>query len=115
MVSGIVKSGVKDFEGQLIGKADKNPIMDTRVYNLEFSDGENAELGANIIAECMDIEGNQYKLMDHIVDHRKDNNVVSKDSQKYYSEWQKLQTEDHKRMATLHRVEGQVTIMGKIE
>ena len=42
-------------------------------------------MGANIIAECLyaqcDIEGNQYRLMDHIVDHRKDNNVVCKDNQ----------------------------------
>ena len=42
---------------------------------MEFSDDENAELGANIIAECMyaqcDIEGNQYRLIDHIVDHRR--------------------------------------------
>ena len=62
MVSGTVKSRVKDFEGQPIGKADKNSILDTR---------ESAKLGANIIAECMyahcDIEGNQYRLMDHIV------------------------------------------------
>ena len=74
MVSGTVMSRVKDFEGEPIGKADKNPILDTRVYNVEFSDGENVELGANIIAECLyaqcDIEGNQYRLMDHIVDHR---------------------------------------------
>ena len=47
--------------------------------------GENAELGANFIAECMyaqcDIEGNQYRLMDHIVNHRKDNRAVCKDNQ----------------------------------
>ena len=65
--------------------ADKNPILDTRVYNVKFSDGENAELGASIIAECMyaqcDVGGNQFRLMDHIVDHRKDNNVISKDNQ----------------------------------
>ena len=46
-------------------KADKNTILDARVYNVEFSDSENAELGANIITECMydqcDIEGNQYR------------------------------------------------------
>ena len=82
MVSGTVMSRVKDFERQPIGNADKNPILDTRVYNVEFSDGENAHLGANIIAECMyaqcDIEGNQHSLMDHILDHRKDNNVVAK-------------------------------------
>ena len=85
MVSGTVKSRVKEFEGQPIGKADKNPILDTRVHNVEFSDGENAELGANIILQCMyaqcDIEGNQYRLMDHIVDHRKDNKAVCKDNQ----------------------------------
>ena len=83
MVSGFVKSRVKDFEGQAIGKADKNPILDTSIYNVEFSDGEVAELGGNIIAECMcalcDIVGNQYRLMDHIVDHRKDSQAVPKD------------------------------------
>ena len=82
MVSGTVKSRVKDFEGKRIGKADKNTILGTRVYNVEFSDGEVAELGANIIAECMnaqcDIEANQDRLMDHIVDHRKD--AVPKDN-----------------------------------
>ena len=31
-------------------------------------------------AQC-DIEGNQCRLMDHIVDHRNDNNTVSKDNQ----------------------------------
>ena len=89
MISGMVKSRVDDFEGQPIGKADKNPILDTRVYNVEFSDGESAKLGASIIAECMyaqcDIEGNRYRLMDHIVDHRndhrRDNNAVCKDKQ----------------------------------
>ena len=82
MISGMVKSRVKDFEGQPNGKADKNPILNTRVYNVEFSDGENEKLGASIIAGYMyvqcDIEGNQYRLMDHIVAHRKDNNVVCK-------------------------------------
>ena len=85
MVSGTVMSRVKDYEGQPLGRADKNPVLDTRVYNVEFSYGENAELGANIIAECLytqcDIEGNQYKHMDQIVDCRKDNNVVCKDNQ----------------------------------
>ena len=76
MVSGTVMSRVKDFEGQPIGKADKNPILDTRVYNIEFSDGEDAELGANIIAECM------YAQCDMTAtNHRKDNNVFAKISQ----------------------------------
>ena len=44
MVSGTVKSRVKYFEGQPIQKADENPILDTMVYNVEFSDGEITEL-----------------------------------------------------------------------
>ena len=48
MASGTVKPRVKDLERQHIGKADKNPILDTRVFNVKFSDGENAELGAKI-------------------------------------------------------------------
>ena len=57
---GAVKARLKDFGGQPIGNADENPIVDTKVDNV--SDGENVELGANIIEECMyaqcDIEGN---------------------------------------------------------
>ena len=56
MVSGTVKSRVKDFEEQPIEKADKNPDLDTRVYNIEFYDGEVAGLGANIIAEYMNAQ-----------------------------------------------------------
>ena len=58
-----------------------------RVYKVEFSDGKEVELGANIIAECMytqyDIEGNQYRLIDPIVDYKTSNNVVSKDNQTF--------------------------------
>ena len=42
MVSGNVMSRVKDSEGYSIGKADKNPILNTSIYNDEFSCGENA-------------------------------------------------------------------------
>ena len=84
MVSETVKLRVKDFEGQPIGRTDKIPILDTKLYNVEFSEGEIAELGANILAESMYaqwyIEGNQYRLMDHIVVHRNDIQVVSKDN-----------------------------------
>ena len=86
MVSGTVKSTVKDFERQPPGRADKNSILDTCVYNVGFSDGEVAELGANIIAECMyaqcDIEGNQYRIMDH----KKDGQAVSKHDQEVTSD-----------------------------
>ena len=53
MVFGTVKSRDKDFDGQSIGKADRNAILYTIVYNVEFSNGENAELGVNFVEECI--------------------------------------------------------------
>ena len=52
MIRGPLMSRVKDFEGQPIENADKNPVLDIRVYNVEFSDGKVVEMGANILAEC---------------------------------------------------------------
>ena len=40
-------------DGNPIGRADANPILDTREYIVEFEDGDEAELNANLIAEAM--------------------------------------------------------------
>ena len=53
-------------------------------------------------AQC-DIEGNQYRLMDHIADYRKDNNVVCKNYQDVTVNGKSY------RMATLHGVEDKST------
>ena len=59
-----------------IGKLNANPILDTCMYEVEFADGQTADLGANVIAQIMyamcDTEGNQFMLLSGIVDHRKD-------------------------------------------
>ena len=67
----------------LLGKANSNPILDTRKYEVEFMDGQQTELVANVIAENMfaqcDSEGkNQYILLAGIVDHRKYQSAVKK-------------------------------------
>jgi hypothetical protein len=53
------------------------------LYTVKFPDGKEAEYAANIIAENMlsmcDEEGNQYLLLKHIVDHKKEENVVPKE------------------------------------
>jgi len=70
-----VKSRKRDADGNPIGRADANPILDTREYIVEFEDGDEAELNANLIAEVMyaqcDPNGNQYVLLDSLVDHRR--------------------------------------------
>ena len=39
MVSEIVKSRVKDHEGDPIGFPNQNPIVDSMVYEVEFTNG----------------------------------------------------------------------------
>ena len=52
-----------DKDGLPIGTANNNPILDTRVYEVEFPDRHRASLAANIIAENLfaqvDPEGNR--------------------------------------------------------
>ena len=74
MVKGRVKSRKRDADGNPIGWADANTILDTREYIVEFEDGDEAELTANLIASAMYVQcnpdGNQYVLLDSLVDHR---------------------------------------------
>ena len=80
---GTVVSRKRDADGNPIGKANSNPILDTRVYEVQFPDGHLEEYSANVIAESMysqvDDEGNQFLLLQEIVDHRKDSQALSKD------------------------------------
>eukprot|EP00957_Ditylum_brightwellii_P170395 12970425-Ditylum_brightwellii.AAC.1 len=70
----------RNHEGNLIGKHDPYPILDTRVYDVEFPDGSEVSYAVNVIAESMfvmcDPEGNHYLLMDNIVDHKKDGHAI---------------------------------------
>ena len=82
MRSGSVKRRARDAEGELFGTRNSNPILDTRSYEVEFPDGDDAEFNANVIAENMflqcDDAGNQYRLMYRIVDHKSNGKAVSK-------------------------------------
>ena len=66
--------GLKDANSLPIGLANKNPILDTRMYEVEYLDGEWMSLVANNIAENLstqiDDDGNRQVLMDKIIGHR---------------------------------------------
>ena len=83
---GTVKRRARDANGNLQGRADLNPILDTRTSEVEFPDGRTAEFSANAIAEHMfaqcDPEGNQYLLLDSIIDHEVDGTAIT-DSDRY--------------------------------
>jgi Reverse transcriptase (RNA-dependent DNA polymerase) len=93
MLTGRVTGRKRDSEGNPIGTASTQPVLDTRVYTVEFPDGDIGEYAANVIAENMyaqcDIEGNQYLLLDAIVDHRKDGHAVEKADMYIYTNGRK--------------------------
>ena len=70
-----VTKRLRDKDGLPIGTANDNPILDSRVYEVEFPDGHNkAALAANAIAENLfvqvDGEGNRHVLFDKVIAHR---------------------------------------------
>eukprot|EP00978_Attheya_sp_CCMP212_P022805 scaffold68594_cov30-Attheya_sp.AAC.1 len=85
MSSGKVIGRKRDKDGVAKGKANTNPILDTRTYQVRFPDGVEAEYAANAIAENMwtqcDPDGNQHVLLESIVDHTKDGHAVKKADQ----------------------------------
>jgi hypothetical protein len=75
-----VTKRLRDKDGNPIGTANDNPILDTRLYEVEYLDGHKAALSANAIAESMmaqvDSEGHRELLMDEIIGHRTNGNEV---------------------------------------
>jgi hypothetical protein len=53
LVSCKVIGSNRDSSGTPIGRAHSNPIIDTRVYEVEFGDGHVEEFAANVISELM--------------------------------------------------------------
>ena len=70
----------RGLDGQPIGRSHANPLLDTREYEVEFTDGAIERYQANIIAENMfaqvDDEGNQFLLLKEITDHWKDHTAI---------------------------------------
>jgi hypothetical protein len=75
MVKGRVTVHKRDQDGNPVGRANDNPILNTRSYIINFDDGDQTELTANMIAESLyyqcDPDGNQYVLLEEIVNHQR--------------------------------------------
>jgi hypothetical protein len=75
-----VKKRLRDNNGRPIGVASDNPILDSRMYEVEYQDGHTAAIAANIIAENLfaqvDQEGNRFVLFDEIIATRTDGSQV---------------------------------------
>ena len=65
----------QDPLGKPVGKRHSNPILDTRMYEVEFLDGSTDVMTTNLMAENLysqvDKEGEIYMVMKEILDHWK--------------------------------------------
>ena len=79
-ILGQVISRKKDYDGNLIGGTSTNPILDTRLYQVMFLDGNVAEYSTNVIAESLYSqvvdEGRLYLLMDEIIDWKRTDDAI---------------------------------------
>ena len=75
-----VTKRLRDTQVLPIGTANENPILETRIYEVEYLYGFTTSMAANSIAENMfaqaDEDGNYHVLFDEIVEHRCDGNQV---------------------------------------
>ena len=73
----------KGEDGLIQGTYSDNPIANTIMYDVEFSDGTVREYAANVIAENLfdqvDADGYSHSMLDSIVDVRKTTDAVYKD------------------------------------
>ena len=69
---GLMTKRARDNGGNPMEHANPNPILESRQYVVEFEDSNNYELTANDIAQSVyaqyDPDGNQYLMLDYIVD-----------------------------------------------
>jgi hypothetical protein len=86
LVKGRITSRKRDKDGNPVGLANANPILDMRKYTFTFDDGDETILNANLIAEAMyaqcNPDGNQYVLLDSIIDHRRLDTAIRPTDQK---------------------------------
>ena len=80
MTKGCVAAQKRDVGSNPKGRANPNPILNTREYTVTFDDGDVTNLTANLITESMyaqyDPNGSHYVLLDSLIDHRCHNTAL---------------------------------------
>ena len=78
--TGVVKRRSRDSDGDVSGRYDDNPFLNSLVYEVELPDGYVKEYSANIIAENMltqfDSEGYSLTMINAIIDYERDDSVA---------------------------------------
>ena len=81
MIRGHVVAQSCDVSGNILGRDHANHVLDTTLYQVEFTGGDITELTINVIAESLyiqcDADGNEYSLLDLLVDYQQEDKVIS--------------------------------------
>ena len=81
MAKGHVVAHSHDVDRNIGGRAHANPILDTRMYQVEFTGSEVMEMTVKIITESMcaqyQRDQSEYLLLGYLIDCQKDNKVIS--------------------------------------
>ena len=84
---GLITKRARDNDGNPMEHANTIPILDSRQYDVEVEDGTEAKLMANAISQMMyaqfNIDGNQYLMLDYIVDFSRSNTNLCCDNQNF--------------------------------
>ena len=77
-----VTKQLSDADGVPIRTVNENPILDSRMYEVEYQDGTKSSLAANYIAGNLfaqvDQEGNRHVLLDELIDYRVNSSKVKR-------------------------------------
>jgi hypothetical protein len=83
MLQGQVTKRMRDKEGRPIGTSSDNPLLDSRMYEVEYIDKNVEPLTANVIAENLiaqvDEEGHRQMMLDKIINHRSTRDAIPKE------------------------------------
>jgi hypothetical protein len=75
----------QNADGNYTGRSHKQPKLDSRIFIVQFPDGDEKDFAYNILAEHLysqiDSEGNQHQLFNGIINHRKNSNALDKTDQ----------------------------------
>lgn len=79
MSYGTVVRRKRDSNGELTKHSNRNPLMDTSIYEVEFDNGDTESYSANIITEAIYSQIDAYYSLDEIIDHKSDGTAVKED------------------------------------
>ena len=78
-----VKKRLRTEDGTPIGRASTNPLLDSRLYEVEYADGYTTAMTANLIAENMfaqvDEDGHREVFIDEIIDVRSNKDAINEE------------------------------------